>query len=123
MYGVCIFFIKLSILLQYLQIFVPVKRTTTMYLASYALIWSNFIFYFVSTFVEIFACTPIRKTWDPLIPGGHCINILALNVAASSINSASDLGILILPQISIWRLQMSLKRKIQVSVIFLIGIL
>ena len=123
MYGVCIFFIKLSILLQYLQIFVPVKRMSTMYLASYALIWSNFVFYFVSTFVEIFACSPIRKAWEPLVAEGHCVNILALNVAASSINSASDVGILILPQISIWRLHMSVKRKLQVSVIFLIGIL
>ena len=94
-----------------------------MYLVSHGLIWANFIFYFVSTFVEIFACSPIRKVWDPLIAKGHCIDVLALNVAASSINSASDFGILILPQISIWRLQMSLKRKIQISGIFLIGIL
>ncbi|KAL8786451.1 MAG: hypothetical protein Q9213_002767 [Squamulea squamosa] len=122
MYGVCIFFVKWSILLQYLQIFVPLKKKSTMYLASHALIWTNFVFYFVSTFVEIFACSPVRKAWDPLIPEGHCINILALNVAASTINSTSDIGILILPQVSIWRLQMSRKRKIQISGIFLVGI-
>ncbi|KAL8729343.1 MAG: hypothetical protein Q9181_005041 [Wetmoreana brouardii] len=121
-YGVCIFFVKWSILLQYLQIFVPVRKTTTMYLVSHALIWTNFIFYSVCTFVVIFPCSPIRKAWDPLASEGRCINMMALNVAASTINSASDIGILILPQISIWRLQMSLKRKVQVSGIFLVGI-
>lgn len=123
MYGFCIFFVKLSILLQYLQIFVPRKTRNMMYLASHALIWTNLVFYLISTFLEIFACNPIAKAWNPLITTGHCINVLALNVAASSINSLSDLAILILPQVSIWRLQMSLKRKLQTSAVFLIGIL
>ena len=123
MYGFCIFFVKLSILLQYVQIFVPSKTRNMMYLASHALIWTNLLFYLISTFLEIFACKPIAKAWNPLITTGHCINVLALNVAASSINSVSDLLILILPQVSIWRLQMSLKRKIQISTIFAIGVL
>lgn len=92
-----------------------------MYWISHALIWTNLLFYLISTFLEIFACTPIAKAWDPLITNGHCINVLALNVAASSINSLSDIGILILPQVSIWRLQMALRRKVQISTVFLIG--
>lgn len=94
-----------------------------MYCASHALIWANFLFYFTSSFLEIFACTPISKAWDPLITTGHCINTLALNVAASIINFISNLAILILPQLSIWKLQMDTRRKIQVSVLFLLGIL
>ena len=121
MYGICIFLIKLSILLQYIQIFAPLNSRNAMFWTSQALIGTNFIFYFISTFLEIFSCTPIAKAWDPLISNGHCINILALNVAASSINSLSDLTILVLPQVSIWKLQMALKRKIQISGIFLIG--
>ncbi|KAI4089059.1 MAG: hypothetical protein LQ344_005630 [Seirophora lacunosa] len=122
MYGICIWFIKFSILLQYLQIFVPIKKASAMYLTCHALIWINFVFYLVSTFVEIFACSPVRKAWDPLVTRGRCINILALNVAASTLNSVSDIAILIVPQVGIWRLQMSQQKKMQISAIFLIGI-
>ncbi|KAL9012830.1 MAG: hypothetical protein Q9173_002422 [Seirophora scorigena] len=122
MHGVCIWFIKFSILLQYLQIFVPIKKASALYLTCHALIWTNFVFYVVSTFVEIFACSPVRKAWDPLITQGRCINILAVNVAASALNSVSDIAILIVPQVGIWRLQMSRQKKMQISAIFLIGI-
>lgn len=121
MYGFWIFFIKLSILLQYLQIFVPLKTRDTIYWTSHALTWTNLLYYLIGTFLEIFSCTPIAKAWDPFITDGHCIDILAINVAASSINLLSDLAILILPQVSIWSLQMSLRRKVQISAIFLIG--
>lgn len=123
MYGWSIFFIKLSILLQYVQVFVPLNSRNAIYWTSHALIWTNMVFYIISEFLEGFACKPIAKAWDPLITNGHCINILAINVAASSINSVSDIAILVLPQVTIWRLQMALKRKIQISAIFLIGFL
>ena len=117
------FFIKFSILLQLLQIFVPLRNRNVVYWTSHILIGTNFFYYFITAFLEMFPCRPVAKAWDPLIEKGHCINILALNVAASSINSFSDLAILALPQISIWRLQMAFKRKMQVSAIFFIGFL
>ena len=123
MYGVSIFFIKWSILLQYLQIFVPIKKRTSVYLACHGLIWANLIYYSLGTFIEIFSCSPISKAWDPFVTEGRCINILALNVAASTINSVSDLAILALSQMSIWRLHLSVRRKIQLSGVFLVGVL
>ena len=123
MYGFCIFFVKLSILLQYLQIFVPLKQRNALYWIAHTLIWTNLVFYLISAFLEVFGCKPISKAWDPLITNGYCINILAVNVAASSINSLSDIAILVLPQVSIWRLQMALRRKVQISALFLIGVL
>ena len=123
LYGVCIFFVKLSILLQYLQMFAPLNSRNGLYWTSHALIWTNLVFYLIGSFVVLFGCKPIAKAWDPLIINGHCINTLAANVASGTINSLSDLVILVLPQVSIWRLQMALRRKIQISALFLIGLL
>lgn len=124
MYGICIFFIKLSILLQYLEVFVPVKMSNTSYIywSCHVFIWVLFVFYFLSTFLEIFSCRPLAKAWNQLLDG-TCMNTLVLNVAASSINSATDLMILVLPQVAIWRLRMSISKKISVSALFLIAIL
>ena len=83
----------------------------------------NFVFYLISSLLEIFSCTPIRKAWDPLVVGGHCLNVYTINVAAAAINTTSDLIILLLPQHVIWRLQMSLERRIGISAIFFTGIL
>ena len=123
MYGVIIFIIKLSILLQYLRIFTPAKKTDLIYWASHTLIWTNFVFYFVSSFLEIFACKPIAKVWDPLIANGQCMNLQAINVAAAAFNVLSDVSILVLPQKVIWKLHMSSRRKLGISSIFLTGIL
>lgn len=86
------------------------------------MIWINFLFYVISTFVEIFSCRPIAAAWDVLI-SGKCMNVRLLNVIASSVNGFFDLIILVLPQTRIWQLQMALRRKLAVSTVFLFGIL
>lgn len=115
--------VKLSILLQYLHIFVPNKKANAIYWSCHALIWLNVLYYTITTFCEIFACSPIAKAWDPLITEGHCLPTLVFINASSAINSISDIAILILPQTVIWKLQLSTKKKAQVSIIFLVGIL
>ncbi|KAJ2985762.1 hypothetical protein NUW58_g5360 [Xylaria curta] len=121
LYGICIFFIKLSILFQYIQIFMPTREPKAMYWFTIFLIVANFVFYLASTFLEIWACNPIEKAWNPLITTGYCIDVMELNVIASSVNTASDLIILVLPQLVIWRLVMSFQTKLAVSAIFLVA--
>lgn len=72
--------------------------------------------------LEIFACMPIQKIWNPWIEG-RCLKIHTIDITTATINAASDLSILILPQYFIWNLHMSLKKKLGVSAIFLIGVL
>ena len=122
-YCFILMFIKISILLQYLHIFVPEKKSSAIYWTCHALIWLNVLYYVITAFIEIFSCNPIAKSYNPLITTGHCVDINALNTSASTLNSLSDIVLLILPQISIWRLHMARKRKIQISFIFLVGIL
>ncbi|KAI1827654.1 hypothetical protein F4861DRAFT_492070 [Xylaria intraflava] len=123
LYGPCCIFVKISILAQYIEIFLPTREPRKLYWSIIVLAVANFLYYVITTFLEIFACTPIAKAWDPLITDGHCINTLALFVASSAVNTASDLIILALPQTIIWRLNASSKDKITVSFVFLVAII
>ncbi|KAL5041370.1 hypothetical protein BDW71DRAFT_201433 [Aspergillus fruticulosus] len=122
-YGICIFFIKLSILLQFLEIFSQHQRDYFFW-SCHCLIWVNFLFYAISTFLEIFACHPFAKAWDVLITRGDCpVDTNLLNVIASSVNAASDLIILVLPQTRIWQLHLAVGKKIAISAVFSVGLL
>lgn len=123
MYGIVIALVKLSLLLQYLKFFVPIRNYSFMVLLTYLVIWSTSIFYIITTFFEIFPCTPREMFWNRLITNGHCFNINAVNITSAAINCFSDFVILLLPQGVIWRLQMPFRRKLGVSAIFLTGFL
>ncbi|KAL8638533.1 MAG: hypothetical protein Q9228_004316 [Teloschistes exilis] len=118
------FLVGLSILLQYLRIFVPHRRNAqVMYHAIYALIASNFAFY-LARFVGLIAfCVPREKLWKPWITGGHCNNADTWFLASALCNAISDFGILILPIPCIWTLQLPKKKKVMVSAIFATGFL
>ncbi|KAH2468832.1 hypothetical protein KXW63_008960 [Aspergillus fumigatus] len=119
-YGPLIFITKLSILLLYLRVFAPSFRSKTFF-CIHALIWLNFGFYFADTIVKIFECSPRAKIWDKTLKG-HCININIPIIVTSSINVASDFLILVLPIVSVWRLQMRNSKKLGTSMIFAAGI-
>lgn len=121
-YTFTVFLLKLSILLQYLRTFVPLKTRNAMYWACHILLWLNFVFYLVSFFLTIFICTPIRKSWVLWIEG-RCLDFNMLLITTGVINTVSDLSILVLPQHVIWNLQISTKRKIRISAVFLPGVL
>ena len=121
-YCPLVFFVKLSILLQYLRIFVPNRKANMpLFVAIQVCIWSCFILYFVSMIFAIVDCTPREKIWNPLITGGHCFNASAAYLATSIINVLTDFTILILPMPSLWKLQMPIRRKILTSAIFATG--
>ena len=108
---------KLSILVLYLRLF-AVNRIFRY------LTW--LVMFFVSGYLfsnfwtQIFGCVPRSKYWSPDTPG-RCINYTAAGVAYGSMNIASDFIIFILPLPMIWRLKLSSKEKIGVSLIFMSG--
>jgi energy-converting hydrogenase Eha subunit A len=71
----------------------------------------------------IFACRPIRKSWDPSITWGSCINRPGIYLATAVTNTVSDLALIVIPVRVIWRLRMRLVQKIGVIVMFGIGCL
>ncbi|QGA21805.1 hypothetical protein EYB26_009516 [Talaromyces marneffei] len=117
------FFIKFAILLQYIELFAPARVNRKMYWACHGLLWTNILFYVTEVFVEIFRCHPIAKAWNLLITEGSCpVDFLILTVVAACINLASDIIILIMPQVCIWKLQMERKQKTLISILFFIAI-
>ena len=118
------FFIKLAILLQLLRVFVPHKRNT-MFWTCHVLIWLNFFYYTTYVFLAIFYCKPIKKGWSQQVyPSiqGSCLNLHAIYLTGASINAASDLSIVVLPQLVIWHMQLSLKKRIGLCLVFLVGL-
>ncbi|KAL8669400.1 MAG: hypothetical protein Q9168_006012 [Polycauliona sp. 1 TL-2023] len=108
---------KMSILILYLRLF-AVNRTfryTT---------WSMMFFvcgYLTANlFTQIFGCSPRSKYWNPDTLG-HCINYTRAGLAYGSMNIISDLLIFILPIPLVWKLKLSRRGKVGVSIIFMSG--
>ena len=123
-YNPTAFFAKLSILLQYSRVFNPTgKGDISLYIAIRICILAVFVFYFVRLFFDIFQCSPREKIWDPLITTGHCYDGEAAYKASGIFNVISDFAILILPVPSVWRLNMSLRKKLLTICVFASGFL
>ncbi|KAI0405745.1 hypothetical protein F4802DRAFT_614585 [Xylaria palmicola] len=121
-YGVVIACVKAAILLEWIRIFVPAPKRNAFFYSCWALIAFNTLYYIAATITQNVACTPYQYTWDKTIPGGHCVNVPAVNVVSAGINLVSDVAIIILPQQVIWQLHMSMKNKVGISLIFAVGV-
>lgn len=114
--------IKISVLVQYIRIFSPSERQW-FYWSCHALIWLNFLLYTILFFIEIFPCKPRAKAWDPMITTGKCLDLMTINVVSSALNVNSDFIILLLPQRIIWNLQLSVKKRLGISLVFATALL
>ena len=142
-YGPIIVTVKISILLQYITLFVT-HRGSAFHYTVYCVIWINVIFYTIISLLDAFGvsnnvllpllsisriredtygrkCNPRQKYLEPTIPG-HCFGRKQLGVVTSVINIFSDFSILILPLPLIWRLQMSWAKKARVTAVFGVGL-
>ena len=118
-YSVALAMIKISILLLILRIFLSTQRDK-FYWVTQGLIAVNTIFYIIFLFVPIFLCKPLSKIWNPDEPG-KCLKIFDLYIASAAFNMISDIAMLSVPIFLIWKLQMSYRRKLGVSLIFGVG--
>jgi hypothetical protein len=120
-YAITMMFIKLSIVFQIYNIFVP-NRASPLY---YILVITGIIttcFYTACFLYRLFACVPRGKMWNPSIPG-HCIDTRAGLLASNIFNMVFDFFFLILPISSIWKLRMADGKKWGLSLIFAVGLL
>ena len=75
----------------------------------------------VSTFlVDIFTCRPIQKQWNPMIEG-KCLDSIKLFYVTAGLNVFFDVAILASPMPLVWRLNATLKLKLGLSLIFVLG--
>ena len=78
------------------------------------------LFNFGAFFGDIFQCVPVRKLWNPTVPG-RCINYEALIIASGVLNVVTDFAILGLPMPLLWRLEAPTRRKRLLSIVFSFG--
>lgn len=117
-YGPLTYAINLSILLQYYRIFLPSRRYNRfLWWGSLLLIIINLVWCIISTLMGIFICSPVRKAWDPLVPG-HCYDEKKVLLSTSGIRVLSEVATLVLPIPAIWRLQMSKRKRFGMTAIF-----
>ncbi|KAF4546679.1 Integral membrane protein [Lasiodiplodia theobromae] len=109
-------FAKISILVQYIRVFVG--RKTVM--ASWATVAFIVTCCLVCFFGGVFACTPVEKFWNPTVPG-KCIDYLAIWYLHCSMAIATDLAIVIIPLPTIFNMNLESKKKWSLAFTFALG--
>ncbi|KAI0426944.1 hypothetical protein F5Y09DRAFT_350764 [Xylaria sp. FL1042] len=121
-YAVMMFFAKTAILLEWTRIFVANHQRNAFFFAACFLIAVNSGVYAAGAVATGLACIPREKLWHPWVVG-RCIDRYALDTFTAFVNLAIDLGVFLLPQKVIWKLQMDKRRKIGISILFSVGII
>jgi len=114
-------FAKLAILFFYLTLF-PLKWFR---FAVYTFITLTAMYNLTFVFALAFQCVPASgawTSWDGTFTG-HCINVNHLWWVAAGLNIGFDVGIMGLPFWPLRSLQMNLKKKLQVGMMFGVGFL
>jgi hypothetical protein len=111
-------FIKMSVLWLYTRIFATpaFKRWSYAIMALVVGYGVGFIVVFMTK------CQPLSQMWAP-VPGGWCRDLKIEELASVTINIALDAAIVVLPMPVLWGLQMPIRNKIFISVMFSIGFL
>ncbi|KAF2642710.1 hypothetical protein P280DRAFT_356722, partial [Massarina eburnea CBS 473.64] len=119
-YPIPMFFAKLALLLQIKRIFASADRNFFWW-SSWGLVVANALVYLVTLIVFGLACRPREKFWNPALPG-KCLDTGKALLATSAVNLVSDVTILVLPIVGVWNLNLDLKKKIGVALIFATGL-
>lgn len=118
-YSVSLLSTKLSLMLLIIRIFCSVHYDIP-YFLTVTLMLINSAFYLCYIVVPAALCKPRQKIWTPQLPG-KCLDVTKLYLASAIFNFLSDLAMLSVPILLIWRLHMSVRRKMGITVIFCTG--
>jgi hypothetical protein len=110
---------KTVVFLQIKRIFTTKQRGVVFWVIVGSLI-ANALFYTAMLFLYIFTCWPREKIWNPTVEG-RCVDSNKLNMAMGVLNVISDVEVFLVPAWAIWQLNMRLKQKIQVFIVFSVG--
>ena len=70
---------------------------------------------------SIFQCHPVAAAWDPLGDRSNCVPLKELLIGTNVPNICLDFIILVTPFYPIWNLQLPLRKKFLISLIFVVG--
>ena len=119
LYIVTLATIKFSVLLMYYRIFkIASFKLAVIIVGSIVAVWAIIAFFFT-----LFECTPVSDFWSLDVSKTHCINRLMLFDATAASNTILDIIILSLPVPMVLKLQLSLSKRIQLLLTFMLGTL
>ncbi|KAI0122357.1 hypothetical protein F4814DRAFT_438417 [Daldinia grandis] len=114
---------KAAVLLEWIRIFIPYGTRNLFYWIGKSLLTFNILAHIAYIVAENMSCFPYQKIWDSTIFEGYCINQKSFQIPWCLIQPLYITAIIILTQRAIWRLQVTTKKKISVSFLFLVGLL
>ncbi|KAM0795686.1 hypothetical protein BDR22DRAFT_893930 [Usnea florida] len=118
LYCVCITLVKISILLFYYRLFGVRKafKYTCHVLLALVTCWCV-----AFVLANIFQCIPVEAAWIRPYPHSKCINNNASLLGTAVTNVFLDVVILVLPMVPVWSLSLTVRQKITLTAIFLLG--
>ncbi|KAI0481933.1 hypothetical protein GGR56DRAFT_617870 [Xylariaceae sp. FL0804] len=122
-FAVTIGFTKAAILVEWNRIFVPPGTRNSFYWICKAILVLSSLISVAYVVAENMSCFPHAKIYNPLITEGYCINQTIWQVPGAIGAVLCTVFIIVLPQHTIWRLQMPRKNRVGISLIFMVGLL
>jgi len=121
LYSLTMFFAKLALFLLYYRIFARNRWTR---IAIYLGIAFNGLFYLASCVALIVLCVPRRgESWTSIGYATRCTHAEAMGDVQGIFGLISDLYIFILPLPVLFSLQMTLRKKLGITAVFLTGLM
>jgi hypothetical protein len=119
MYKIQISLAKISVVLFLLRIF----QTPMFRYVAYGLIGINAAIGITWAFVDSFRCLPVHLTWNGWMneETGQCINFINSILVNCLVNIFVDALTIVLPVWEVSKLQMPLRQKITVALMFIVG--
>ena len=111
--------VRISVLHFYMTVFRSNRTFLTVAYAVFVLVVAFGVGIVIS---DVLTCRPLAKYWDPR-QSGLCESPRASALALSSCNIIADVLIVLLPLPMVWGLQITTRRKIELSIIFALGFL
>ncbi len=110
---------KFSIMASYLRIF-PNETFRRLIYATGAIVFAIWV---CSVVVTIFQCLTVKGAWEFTLEHKKCIHILKFIYVTAGFNIATDLLLCILPLPQFWKLNLPVKERSIVCVLFGFGFL
>ncbi|KAI1759311.1 hypothetical protein GGR53DRAFT_523962 [Hypoxylon sp. FL1150] len=109
--------VKLSILSLYTVLF-PIKKLAYI---CYVIMALSMAYLISVTLLAVLLCKPMSYNWDKTIPGGRCEGVGNAFLAAGIANLVLDAFIVVLPMPLLFRLRMSMPKRLMVVSMFSLG--
>ncbi|KAF4993964.1 hypothetical protein FGRMN_6095 [Fusarium graminum] len=115
-FNVAMCLVKVAILFQYRRVFtISIIKTVTSY--SLAFMFAGTV---TITLLSTLVCVPIAKVWDHTLPG-RCFDLLTFWYVMAGFIMATDLGVFLIPLPVIKSLNLPIKQKIMLFMVFSLG--